>query len=189
MRRLLRVVTFALTLSAAWAAPASPHGRAYRQPDGSETPQLWLKGNQHYSWMVDRNDYTVMKDSNGWWVYAQKEDGDLVPSRFRVGFTNPKKLGLTPHLKTDPKKRPIDNLLQHDDGALKDHRELLKVPTSALCNFNGTKDSPCRLKGLVMLIQFSDHSEVSNGWKQCIDQYCKDSPCSYYASLEEPSRS
>lgn len=40
----------------------------------------------------------------GWWVYAKKEDGDLVSSGICVGYGNPKKLGLPTNLKTDPER-------------------------------------------------------------------------------------
>jgi M6 family metalloprotease-like protein len=38
-----------------------------------------------------------------------------------------------------------------------EHRNLIAVPEKALGNFNGSKNSPCRLKGLVVLIKFSSH--------------------------------
>lgn len=157
MRALLRFVAIALFVAAGYAAPASPHGRLYYQPDGSETPELFLKGNQHYSWMTDGKGYSVMQDEGGWFVYAKKVDGELVSSNARVGYANPKKLGLVPGLKTDHDKRPIDHLLT-EDGVAKDHRELVAVPTSSLCAAEATKDEPCRLKGLVLLVQFSDHA-------------------------------
>lgn len=163
MKMILRLFTLALVLSVAWGAPASPNGRIYKQPDGSETPMLFLKGDQHYAWMADGNtgkDYTVLKDKGGWWVYAKKEDGELVSSGVRVGKGNPKKLGIEPELKTDLDRRPVNNLLQHDDGTSKDHRELINVPDSALCNYEGTTNNPCRLRGLVVLIRFADHADV-----------------------------
>lgn len=151
-------MTAALALSAACAAPASPHGRPYSQPDGSKTPDLFVKGDQHYNWIADENGYTVMQDAGGWWCYATKIDGELVSSGMRVGYGNPKKLlGIVPELKTDPEKRAIDYLLTHD-GVEKDHRDLMTIPESALCNFEGTKESRCRLQCLCLLVRFADHA-------------------------------
>ena len=120
------------------------------------TPEIFLNGDEHYAWKTDRKGYTVIQDEQGWYVYAKKINGELVPSGVRVGYGSPKKLGLTPNLATDPHKRQFNYLRTHD-GLERDHREVVDVPTSALCSFSGTKSSPCRLKGLVVLIRFSDH--------------------------------
>lgn len=144
------------TLSLVDAAPASPHGSQYHQPDGTKTPELFLNGDEHYSWKTDKKGYTVIQNEQGWYVYARKVDGELVSSGARVGYSNPKKLGLTTNLKTDPDKRPENGLIPINQVE-RDHRELLKIPSTAICSFEGTKDQPCRLRGLVVLIKFSDH--------------------------------
>ena len=152
--RLLRLTAIAFTLSSTFAAPANPIGKHYDQPDGSRTPELFLKGNEHYSWMTDKKGYTVIRDAHGWWVYAKQEDGLLVSSGVHVGYGNPKKLGLTTNLKDDPIKR-INNL----HPATREHRELLYIPKLALCNFQGTASNPCRLRSLIVLVQFPDHKQ------------------------------
>ncbi len=146
---------YCLILSAptVFAAPANPAGSVYYQPDGSPTPILFLNGDEYYSWMSDAKGYTVIKDAHGWYVYGKKEGGDIVSAGVRVGHTNPKKLGLTPQLTHDDEFRR--GLIHEKD---KEHRDLIKVPTAALCNFNANKNSPCRLKGLVVLIRFSNHA-------------------------------
>jgi hypothetical protein len=152
-----RLGLLSLVVSGVYAAPASPHGRVFSQPDGSETPELFVKGNQHYSWMSDKRGYTVIQETaGGWWVYAKKVDGELVSSGILVGYGNPMKLGLVPELKTDLDKRPTNDLLTHD-GVAKDHRELAEEPINSLCAAEATKDNPCRLKALVLLVRFSDH--------------------------------
>jgi M6 family metalloprotease-like protein len=157
MGRFLRLAVIVIALTTSSAAPANPLGRIYDQPDGSTTPELFLKGDEQYSWMADKMGYSVMQDDQGWWVYAKKVDGSLVSAGVRVGFGNPKKLGLATYLKDDPSKR-INNLRNDHEAATKEHRNLLQVPSSALCNFQGTASNPCRLKGLVLLIRFADHN-------------------------------
>ena len=158
-RALLRIAAIAFAVLACSAAPANPMGRLYDQPDGTTTPKLYLKGGPHYNWMTDKRGFTVLQDAQGWWVYARKQDGELVSSGVRVGYGNPKKLGLTPNLKTDEDKRPIDRLISdHEQQVGKDHRDLLNIPSTALCNFQGTKNNPCRLKSFVLLVRFSDHA-------------------------------
>lgn len=165
------------------AAPASPHGRLYDQPDGTSTPEIFLHGDEYYSWKTDRNGYTVIQDDQDWYVYARKEVGELVSSNIRVGYGNPKKLGLVPNLKTDPDKRMATGLVAHD-AAERDHRELLKIPSSALCSFQGTKKNPCRLRGLVVLIRFSDHKrKVSGLFVLSLDLPRRSRPFSLFCSL------
>jgi M6 family metalloprotease-like protein len=135
------------------AAPANPNGHVYTQPDGSATPTLFLNGNQHYAWMSDAKGYTVVKDEQGWYVYGKKEEGDIISAGVRVGHSNPKKLGLIPQLQHDVELRR--GLVHEHEEA--EHRNLIAVPEKALCNFNGSKNSPCRLKGLVVLIKFASH--------------------------------
>jgi hypothetical protein len=135
------------------AAPANPNGNVYIQPDGSATPTLFLNGNQHYAWMSDAKGYTVMKDEQGWYVYGKKEEGDIISAGVRVGHSNPKKLGLVPQLQHDVELRR--GLVHEHEEA--EHRNLIAVPEKALCNFNGNKSQPCRLKGLVVLTKFASH--------------------------------
>ena len=155
--RLLRLAVIIIALPMSLAAPANPMGRIYDQPDGSITPELFLKGDEHYNWMADKHGHSVIQDDQGWWVYAKHVDGSLVSAGVRVGFGNPKKLGLTTYLKNDPSKR-INNLRIDHEAATKEHRDLLQVPSSALCNFQGTASDPCRLRGLVLLTRLGDHN-------------------------------
>lgn len=154
--RLLRLTAIGIVVRVALGAPANPLGSLYDQPDGSTTPEIFMKGDQRYNWKTDKNGYTVIQDDRGWWVYAKQTDGDLVSSGVRIGRGNPKKLGLATNLKIHPSKRQKHGL--HDlDEASKEHRSLINVPARALCNFQGTRNSPCRLKALVVLVMLSNH--------------------------------
>ncbi len=146
----------AITTSLVDAAPSSSHGSRYDQPDGTKTPKLFLHGDEHYSWQTDKKGYTVIRNEQEWYVYARKINGELVSSGIRVGYGNPKKLGLAKNLKTDRDKRSENGIIQMNQNK-RDHRELLNIPSTAICSFEGSKDQPCRLRGLIVLIKFSDH--------------------------------
>jgi immune inhibitor A len=151
----MRFFAFALTtiiVGYASAAPANPAGHVYTQPDGTLTPSIFLQGDEHYAWLSDAKGYTVIKDDQGWYVYAKtQDDGDLVSANVRVGYANPKKLGLVPQLQHD------EALRRGLDDENKESRKLIAVPEKTLCNFNGNKTNPCRLKGLVVLSRFTNH--------------------------------
>jgi M6 family metalloprotease-like protein len=142
------------------AAPANPEPQTYYQPDGAETPLVYLKGNQLYNWLVDEKGYTVVRDEQGWYNYGMKtEDGDIVSSGVKLGSKNPKKVGIAPGLMHDEHKRPANFLGDNSAESVREHRSLLHVPENALCGFAGSKDDPCRLRSLVFLVKFSDHSD------------------------------
>ena len=142
------------------AAPANPEPHVYHQPDGADTPLVYVRGNQIYNWFADEKGYTVIRDEQGWYNYGMKtEDGDIVSSGVKLGSMNPKKLGIVPGLMHDEHKRPANFLSDNAVESVHEHRSLLHIPENALCGFAGSKDDPCRLRGLVFLIQFSDHSD------------------------------
>ncbi|MDY6786767.1 MAG: immune inhibitor A, partial [candidate division WOR-3 bacterium] len=84
MKKLL-VIMLALTLFISlFAVPARPGFRPFKQPDGS-TVILELKGDEHFHFAETRDGHSVIKDAEGWWTYAQKVDGLLVPTMFIAG--------------------------------------------------------------------------------------------------------
>jgi len=99
------------------AMPANPEPLNYEQPDGSETPLIYLRGDARHNWMEDSKGYTVLEDTDGWYVYAKKEGGRLVSSGARVGFVNPKKMGLLPNLMDDHHKDPTEGGLLEDSSS------------------------------------------------------------------------
>jgi len=141
---------------ASLGAPARPQGEVYKQPDGTPV-MLFLKGDPCYSWMTDYDDFTVIKDHQNRWVYAKKMDGYLVSSGVEAGQGSPINLGLVPNLKTDPDKRPADELCSPDDD-IADRRKLRLEPPSDLCSSQASASNPCVIKHLVVLVRFADHA-------------------------------
>lgn len=143
------------------AAPASPHPANYSQPDGSKTPELFLRGDEHYAWLSDSNGYTIIKDSKGWFLYARKNDGgNLEPmEQARVGQVDDvESLGLQPNLLHD---HAFDNNSDDDDEQellrLRQRRKLAGKPKAILCEHEATAMDPCYLKQLALLVRFADH--------------------------------
>ena len=103
--------------------------------------------------MSDDKGYHVLTDEDGWYVYGRKnaETGHMESTGVRVGHKNPKKLGLTKMETSDHK-----GWLSKNAPKTSARRRRLQAD-KALCDRTGTKDSPCKLHGLVVLIRFSDH--------------------------------
>jgi M6 family metalloprotease-like protein len=159
IQRLLSYLFLLMMLyTATHAAPADPKPHRYIQPDNSETPFIWLRGDHFYNWMSDEKGYTIVKDELGWYTYAVKTNhGDIISSGVPVGSKNPKKLGILPGLLHAEHKRPMHDALP-DSNMASEHRSLFQIPENSICGFNGSKDDPCRLRGIVFLVRFSDHA-------------------------------
>mmetsp|Transcript_12782 Transcript_12782/g.29744 ORF Transcript_12782/g.29744 Transcript_12782/m.29744 type:complete len:417 (-) Transcript_12782:3352-4602(-) len=152
---LLSVISCWISSRGVEAAPAYPLAEPYEQPDGTQTPPLYINGDEEYTWLSDEKGYTVIEDEHDWYVYAKKVDGVLVSTGVKVGYKNPKKLGLVPGLQDDEQMLFSANAEEHAEH----RRGLNNVPEQAICNFMGTKESPCKLKGLVVLVRFRDHAK------------------------------
>ena len=78
----------------ATAAPLSNQPVVVTQPDGTRLALL-ASGDEYYNWAHDAQGFTVVQDSgSGWWVYADRVDGQLVPTPLVVGMTSPGRAGL-----------------------------------------------------------------------------------------------
>ena len=66
------------------AVEAYPYWVDFRQPDGSFV-KVRMRGNEFIKWAETEDGYTLLYDSNGFLVYAQRNtEGDIVPSSIRA---------------------------------------------------------------------------------------------------------
>jgi M6 family metalloprotease-like protein len=64
------------------------------QPDGTKL-HCFASGDEYYSWLHDQNNYTIIQNhQNGYYVYAVFIDGELTPTPYVAGKTDPAKAGL-----------------------------------------------------------------------------------------------
>ncbi|MEI6576284.1 MAG: M6 family metalloprotease domain-containing protein, partial [Bacteroidota bacterium] len=73
------------------------------QPNGKEL-SLFVTGDEYYQRLHDAQDYTILKNSEGWYVYATLQDGIIVPGDMIIGQGDPKDMGVKPGLKISPEK-------------------------------------------------------------------------------------
>lgn len=74
----LAVVCFA---GKALAIPAYHHPIKYTQPDGSVITIVG-HGDEHLSFVTTTDGYTIVKDAKGFYRYAAKENGKLIPTNY-----------------------------------------------------------------------------------------------------------
>lgn len=161
LRYLLQTVIAVSWCNISWGAPASSLPATYRQPDGTNTPELFLRGDERYAWLTDAGGFTVLRDTNGWYVYARKtEDGNLVPlDNALVGLSDPKELSLEPNLLHDSAFRENKDDSESGILRLRHRRKLPGLPKAILCDHEATSVDPCYLKQLALMVRFADHSD------------------------------
>ena len=68
------------------AAPSAPIEQTLLQPDGSLLP-AWQWGDEWSNGFDSIEGYTIIKDDQGWWVYAQVVEGQLYSGCFQAWST------------------------------------------------------------------------------------------------------
>ncbi|MDY0319685.1 MAG: M6 family metalloprotease domain-containing protein [Candidatus Cloacimonadaceae bacterium] len=123
------------------AAPLSNVPIELIQPDSSRL-SLFASGDEYYNWVHDEHDFRILRDSEGWYVYAIREGEDIAPGRLRVEETPP--LGLEPGIQHSDAR--IDKIRRQKHEQLHRHTAS-KAPGTGLIN------------NLVIFIKFADDSE------------------------------
>jgi M6 family metalloprotease-like protein len=128
-----------MTVSA-FAVPANPRPRIFRQPDGSVFQGRFI-GDEHYSFAITSEGFTAVKDpETDYWCYAFKRDGLLIPSTYIVGRN------ICPYPKNI---RPDEAAI----AAMPENKfKMINVPSEvrqrwswdALYGFGGTRENPTK---------------------------------------------
>lgn len=97
-------ITF-ISLSNIQAAYLTNIDRTLIQPNG-DTLQCLASGDEYYNWLHDANGYTIVQNvETGYFVYANLQGDNLVPTDLIAGKSNPSEGGLQPFLNISPAKR------------------------------------------------------------------------------------
>lgn len=122
------------------------------QPTGEEI-QVFASGDEFYNWLHDKDGYTILQHpQTGYYVYAIKKDGDLLPSNFSVSSDHAMNLAsitylnIPKYLKHSPEKRKNPKML-FAEGSPANVDKILKAPRTGTIN------------NIVIFIRFSDESE------------------------------
>ncbi|MDD4687309.1 MAG: M6 family metalloprotease domain-containing protein [Candidatus Cloacimonetes bacterium] len=153
MKRIL--ITTILGLLCLWliAAPHSYLSIEVEQPDGNKI-KIFASGDEFHNWLHDKENYTIIKDDAGYYVYARQDNEHLAPTSLIVGKDHPSKLQLPKGLNLSKR------LIQEKYDRLANMRDYSNAKSPHEGNFNN----------LVVFIRFSDSPEFSY-------------PISYYDSI------
>ncbi len=140
----LAILLMAVIASTLIAAPRSFLPLEVTQPDGSRI-NIYASGDEFHNWLHDENDFTIVRDANGAYVYAIQENGGLVPSDLVVGKHLPSARNLTPGLNLSP----AEIKARYDcQSQMRDYS-------------NGRAPNTGQINNIVIFIKFSDSPEFN----------------------------
>lgn len=94
MRKSLFLVLTGLCFTLLFAAPHSYLPLDVQQPDGSEI-RIYASGDEFHNWLHDADNYTIVKDDQGRYVYAVQNGEKVAPTDLVVGVSSPAQRSLT----------------------------------------------------------------------------------------------
>lgn len=84
-------LVFCLLAIALFSAPHTFLPMSFTQPDGAQI-EIFASGDEFHNWLHDADNYTIVQDDNGWYVYARQAGESVAPTTMVVGRDFP--LGL-----------------------------------------------------------------------------------------------
>ena len=119
------------------------------QPDGTRVRCL-ATGDEHYHWLHDDHGFVIVRDpATGFFVYADKAAGRLMPTACRAGVCDPLASGLQPNLKPDP-------------GILREKQARSVVSEARLTPRPEKAPTFAAINALVIFVRFSDQTAFTN---------------------------
>jgi len=92
-----------LGLSLLFAAPLKNMPLDLVQPDGTAL-KLYATGDEFHNWLHDKDNYTVVQNDAGWYVYARQDGEGVAPTELIAGRDDPATRGLQPGINLSPAK-------------------------------------------------------------------------------------
>ncbi len=106
--KILRIFILLTSTKILYAVNATPDLISVQQPDGTQI-ECYIKGDEWSNWHETPDGYSIVKNGNGLWVYAEDVAGrSLLPGSRVVGQNLPP-LNIEKHLTPIPDYRPIHN--------------------------------------------------------------------------------
>ena len=140
----LTILVLILVVNSLVAAPHSFLPIEATQPDGSRI-NIYASGDEFHNWLHDGDNYTIVRDDSGAYVYAMQERGSLVPSGLLVGRDSQNMRSIEPGLKLSEAeiKTKYDRYAQMRDY------------------YNGRSPHVGQFNNVVIFIKFADSPDFS----------------------------
>lgn len=148
MKKILSVILMLLFASTLQAAFLSNIPYTLHQPNG-DTLQCLITGDEFYHYLHDSDGFTIVKNpQTGYYMYAEKVNGKVVPSRFVAGKVSPHSVGLVPGIRISAAEWQA-------------RRKQLSVPAEYPGIRTRDEHNHGTLNNIVIFIRFSDDEEFT----------------------------
>jgi len=98
MKKLIYFLIFVLvSVNSIYAAYLTNVPQQLNQPNGTIL-NCFATGDEFFNWLHDANNYTIIQNDKGWYVFADLLNDELIPTKFIPNIDNPAALGLKPNL-------------------------------------------------------------------------------------------
>ncbi len=165
LRLLLTIIIFLTISTIVRAVPADPTPVKMVQPDGS-TVTLVLHGDEWLHFTTTEDGYTVVKNKDGYYVYALKVGGQLIPSLVvahdaadrqseELSFLS----GITKNLTPEMSEETIQRKKETSQRRMARRNANRRNANNAYENF----------RGLVMLVEFNDMKFSRDDYKEIMN--------------------
>jgi len=67
------------------------------QPNG-DTLHCYASGDEFFNYLHDKDGFTIIQNSEGYYMYAMFDEDKIIPSQYMAGTVNPLEVGLQPHV-------------------------------------------------------------------------------------------
>ncbi|MCB5268755.1 MAG: M6 family metalloprotease domain-containing protein [Candidatus Cloacimonadaceae bacterium] len=140
------ILILIMTLAVLAAAPHSYLPLSFEQPDGSIV-ELYASGDEFHNWLHDKDNYSIVQNDAGWYVYARQNGEDVAPTDLIAGRDLPQERALTPGINLSPAK-----IAQRYErmASMRDYG-------------NGRSPHIGQFNNLVVFIRFADDPEFNGG--------------------------
>lgn len=148
----------------AQAIPAKREAVKVKQPDGTELT-ICLKGDEWHHFTTTADGYTVVKNQEGYYVYAQKEDGMLKETRMVAHDDAMRQQAERNFLQTIQKGQiPEMDPVVHDirQKTMAHEQQKLQNQRAAAYDYNN-------FKGLIILVEFNDKKFSRSDYKDILE--------------------
>ncbi len=86
-----------VSVNSIYAAYLTNVPQQLNQPNGTIL-NCFATGDEFFNWLHDANNYTIIQNDKGWYVFADLLNDELIPTKFIPNIDNPAALGLKPNL-------------------------------------------------------------------------------------------
>lgn len=149
--------------AASYAVPACPFPEKIQQPDGSSIT-VCLHGDEFTHYTTTADGYTIVKNSAGYYVYAQQQAGQLVPSAVVARDESARTATDKVFLQSIQK-----NIVPVETATGASLRATTKSMTAHPLLHNYGKYDMSNFRGLIILVEFTDCSFSRSDMKQLMD--------------------